>query len=153
LRCLDARGLTSGRIRPSDLHAADRLVEMPGDPSCPRPSFLEPGRSSLKGVPASPVVRRCFELLWDSAEIPAEIFRFPEALGWASQYWNSEEKDRVFNRLRTEKGAKIEGAAVIPATQLYTEPYMVRFLVQNSLGAIWRRVNPESELYREWAYH
>ena len=61
----------------------------------------------------------------------------PDALGWAYQYWNAEEKNRVFEKVRTERGAKIEGADIIPATQLYTEPYMVKFLVQNSLGAQW----------------
>ena len=66
-----------------------------------------------------------------------EVFSAPDAFGWAYQYWNADEKDRVFAMLRTEKGSKIEGADIVPATQLYTEPYMVRFLVQNSLGALW----------------
>ena len=40
----------------------------------------------------------------------------------------------MFEKVRTVKGAKIAGADIIPATQLYTEDYMVKFLVQNSLG-------------------
>ena len=70
----------------------------------------------------------------------------PDALGWAYQYWNTEEKDRVFETVRTKKGAKIEGADIIPATQLYTEDYMVKFLVQNSLGATWMGMHPDSKL-------
>jgi len=77
----------------------------------------------------------------------------PDALGWAYQYWNTEEKDRVFEKVRTQKGAKIEGADIIPATQLYTEPYMVKFLVQNSLGALWMEMHPDSKLYEQWEYY
>ncbi len=77
----------------------------------------------------------------------------PDALGWAYQYWNTEEKDRVFEKVRTQKGAKIEGADIIPATQLYTEPYMVKFLVQNSLGALWMEMHPDSKLYEQWKYY
>ena len=53
---------------------------------------------------------------------------------------------------RTKKGTKIEGADIIPATQLYTEPYMVKFLVQNSLGALWMSMHPTSPLCESWEY-
>ena len=82
-----------------------------------------------------------------------EVFKAPDAFGWAYQYWNTEEKDRVFEKVRTQKGAKIEGADIIPATQLYTEPYMVKFLVQNSLGATWMGMHPDSKLYEKWEYY
>src|SRR5271165_219835 len=62
-----------------------------------------------------------------------EVFTAPDALGWTYQYWNTEEKDRDFQKVRTNKGTKIEGAEIVPATCIYTEPYMVKFLVQNSL--------------------
>ena len=55
--------------------------------------------------------------------------------------------------VRTKKGAKIEGSDIIPATQLYTEPYMVKFLVQNSLGATWMMMHPESKLSAAWEYY
>jgi len=84
---------------------------------------------------------------------PANPFTAPDALGWAYQYWNTEEKDRVFERVRTVKGAKIAGADIIPATQLYTEDYMVKFLVQNSLGATWMGMHPESKLAENWEYY
>jgi len=48
--------------------------------------------------------------------------------------------------VKTVKGAKIAGADIVPATQLYTEDYMVKFLVQNSLGATWRGMYPDSKL-------
>ncbi len=55
-------------------------------------------------------------------------------------------KARVFEMVRTVKNAKIAGADIVPATQLYTEDYMVKFLVQNSLGATWMGMYPESKL-------
>ena len=61
--------------------------------------------------------------------------------------------DRVFEMVRTVKGAKIAGADIVPATQLYTEDYMVKFLVQNSLGATWMGMHPESKLSEGWDYY
>ena len=64
--------------------------------------------------------------------LPAEVFTASDALGWVYQFWQSRKKVDV-NRSE----AKI-GADELPAvTQLFTEPYMVRFLLANSLGAWW----------------
>ena len=49
-------------------------------------------------------------------------------------------------------GRKIGGADLAPVTQLFTEHYMVRFLLENSLGAWWAARHPESPLLREWEY-
>ena len=59
----------------------------------------------------------------------------------------------MFERVRTVKGAKIAGSDIVPATQLYTEDYMVKFLVQNSLGATWMLMHPESKLCERWEYY
>jgi SAM-dependent methyltransferase len=79
-----------------------------------------------------------------------EVFREPELLGWVYQFWNAEEKDRVFED--AARGAKIEGPDIIPATCIYTEDYMVRFLVENSLGALWAEMHPDSKLPERWQY-
>ena len=79
-----------------------------------------------------------------------EIFRSPDLLGWVYQYWNTEEKDRVFEAASRER-KKIEGREIIPATCIYTEPYMVRFLVENSLGRLWAEMRPESRLPEKWS--
>jgi len=79
-------------------------------------------------------------------------FEAPGAFGWMYQYWNTEEKDRVFEKVRIAK-AKIEGVDIISATQIYTEAYMVKLLVQNSLGAIWMGMYPNSGLFRNWEYY
>ena len=128
----------------------ERAEELPGvfDPAA-RSVVLRPSIASLK---------ECVQLLSGikrlSGQEPAtdEVFQAQDAFGWAYQYWNAEEKDRVFEMVRKQRGKKIEGADIIPATQLYTEPYMVKFLVQNSLGATWLGMHPESGLAANWEY-
>lgn len=65
----------------------------------------------------------------------AAPFADPEALGWAYQEWRRDERAQLFSRLRRTRGAKIAGGDTLLATQLYTELYMVRFLVENGLAA------------------
>ncbi|OHU50417.1 hypothetical protein BKG83_22705 [Mycobacteroides chelonae] len=80
-------------------------------------------------------------------EIPAEVFTTEDALGWVYQFWQTAEKKRV-----NDAGVKIGGADISPVTQLFTENYMVRFLLQNSLGAWWAARHPESPLVDSWEY-
>ncbi|WP_170364517.1 Eco57I restriction-modification methylase domain-containing protein [Ruegeria arenilitoris] len=64
--------------------------------------------------------------------LDAEVFEAEDSLGWTYQFWRAAEKDAV-----NASGVKI-GADEMPAvTQLFTEPYMVRFLLHNTLGAWW----------------
>jgi REP element-mobilizing transposase RayT len=66
------------------------------------------------------------------ASLPAEVFTASDALGWVYQFWQSKKKDEV-NRSEVKIGAD-----ELPAvTQLFTEPYMVQFLLHNTLGAWW----------------
>jgi len=76
----------------------------------------------------------------------AAIFQADDSLGWTYQFWRAAEKKAV-----NESQRKI-GAAELPAvTQLFTEPYMVRFLLHNTLGAWWagKRLAAEPTLARE----
>lgn len=79
--------------------------------------------------------------------VPAEIFVTEDALGWVYQFWQTSEKKRV-----NESGVKIGGADLSPVTQLFTENYMVRFLLENSLGAWWAVRHPDSLLIDDWEY-
>ena len=66
------------------------------------------------------------------AELPSEVFVASDSLGWVYQFWQAKKKDEV-----NASEVKI-GARELPAvTQLFTEPYMVSFLLDNSLGAWW----------------
>lgn len=66
------------------------------------------------------------------ASLSQTVFTASDALGWVYQFWQSKKKDEV-NRSEVKIGAD-EIAAV---TQLFTEPYMVEFLLHNTLGAWW----------------
>ena len=79
--------------------------------------------------------------------LPREVFTSDDGLGWVYQYWQREKKDEVNASER-----KIGGADLGPVTQLFTENYMVRFLLENSLGAWWAARHPESPLLKEWEY-
>ena len=64
--------------------------------------------------------------------LPVETFRADDALGWTYQFWQAKRKDEI-----NASGRKI-GADELPAvTQLFTEDYMVEFLLHNTLGAWW----------------
>ena len=66
------------------------------------------------------------------ADLPLEVFTASDSLGWVYQFWQAKKKDEV-----NASEVKI-GARELPAvTQLFTEPYMVSFLLDNSLGAWW----------------
>lgn len=73
--------------------------------------------------------------------IATETFKTDDALGWVYQFWQKEQKDAI-----NAAGNKIGGAELGPVTQLFTENYMVRFLLENSLGAWWAARHPESPL-------
>jgi hypothetical protein len=68
--------------------------------------------------------------------LPRAVFEADDSLGWVYQFWQADEKDRVNEEAKTS-GKKI-GADELPAvTQLFTEDYMVLFLLENTLGAWW----------------
>jgi len=108
------------------------------------PGIFQPDDPSVK-LRLAPEGRLALEGI--VADIPHEIFNANDALGWVYQYWQKEQKDRV-----NASGWKIGGADLGPVTQLFTERYMVRFLLQNSLGAWWVGRHPESPLVKEWEY-
>ena len=66
------------------------------------------------------------------ADLPLDVFIVSDSLGWVYQFWQAKKKDEV-NASEVKIGAR-ELSAV---TQLFTEPYMVNFLLDNSLGAWW----------------
>lgn len=76
------------------------------------------------------------------AGLPLEVFTASDSLGWVYQFWQSKKKEQV-----NQSEVKI-GARELPAvTQLFTEPYMVSFLLDNALGAWWAaRQLSESDL-------
>lgn len=74
-----------------------------------------------------------------------------EVIGWLYQFYISEKKDQVFEALK--KNQKITPANIPAATQLFTPHWIVRYLVDNSLGRLWMLNRPNSALVDQMEYY
>lgn len=74
-----------------------------------------------------------------------------EIIGWMYQYYISEKKDEVFADLK--KNIKITKENIPAATQLFTPKWIVKYMVENSLGRLWLESHPGEELQSEWKYY
>ena len=92
------------------------------------------------------VVQQMIEL------IPEEDWKDAvQIIGWLYQYYNSEKKDDVFAALK--KNVKITKENIPAATQLFTPDWIVRYMVENSLGRLWVEGHPNDELKSQWKYY
>lgn len=120
---------------------------------------------------ANPILQRCFGTMEDYTELllPANIlaengfidllnqtefitdeeFRSPELIGWLYQFYISERKDEVF-----AKKGKFEADEIPAATQIFTPNWIVKYMVQNTVGRIYLDNNPYTTFtYKEkWKY-
>ncbi|MER9202958.1 BREX-1 system adenine-specific DNA-methyltransferase PglX [Mesorhizobium sp. M0933] len=74
-----------------------------------------------------------------------------EVIGWLYQFYISEKKDEVFAGLK--KNQKITAESIPAATQLFTPHWIVRYLVENSLGRLWMLNRPNSKLAAQMDYY
>lgn len=90
-------------------------------------------------------------LLREGSVIEQMISQIPEdnwqdavqIIGWLYQYYNSEKKDDVFAALK--KNVKITKENIPAATQLFTPDWIVRYMVENSLGRLWAEGHPDAK--------
>lgn len=74
-----------------------------------------------------------------------------QIIGWLYQYYNTEPKNKVFADLK--KNIKVSKENIPAATQLFTPDWIVRYMVENSLGRLWLEGHPSEELQEEWKYY
>lgn len=74
-----------------------------------------------------------------------------QIIGWLYQYYNIEPKNTVFANLK--KNIKISKKDIPAATQLFTPDWIVRYMVENSLGRMWVEGHPDDELKAGWKYY
>ena len=87
------------------------------------------------------IIRQMIEL------IPEEDWKDAvQIIGWLYQYYNSEKKDEV-------NSAKISKENIPAATQLFTPDWIVRYMVENSLGRLWLEGHPNDDLKSQWKYY
>lgn len=178
LRCLEERGMlvvdgrTETAIREDPRLGASSLYfrtrnELSGD-SSPRDvwsavlerSFralservgllFDPNSEYGRLLPLQSTLRDIVQALNDPSILP-EVWHGDEVLGWVYQYYNTDEKDAVYDKLA--QGGKIDNPAELAAaTCLYTEPYMVDFILQNTLGTLWAEMHPSTRLSIHWPH-
>ena len=85
-------------------------------------------------------------------DLPEDDFQDQvQIIGWLYQYYNSELKDEVFANLK--KNVKVTKENIPAATQLFTPDWIVRYMVENSLGRLWLAGHPDDTLQAKWKYY
>ena len=88
------------------------------------------------------------DLINNTEFITDEDFQSPELIGWLYQFYISERKDEVF-----AKKGKFEADEIPAATQIFTPNWIVKYMVQNTVGRIYLDNNPyETQLQKKWRY-
>ena len=86
------------------------------------------------------------------SDIPEENWQDAvQIIGWLYQYYNTELKDDTFAQLK--KNVKITKERIPAATQLFTPDWIVRYMVENSLGRLWLEGHPNAALHGGWKYY
>lgn len=119
------------------------------------PAVFEPVGSALELLLPSGLLRKesvvgqlVAQLPW-GGEVEGGIgWSKVEILGWMYQFYNSEVKDDFFKSKR-----KATARDIAPATQLFTPEWIVRYMMENSLGRLWMLNNPESILRESMEYY
>ena len=99
------------------------------------------------------VVSDIDEVDWGTAENwqNSDSDHLVQIIGWLYQYYNSELKDDTFAQLK--KNVKITKERIPAATQLFTPDWIVRYMVENSLGRLWLEGHPNDALKAGWKYY
>ena len=99
------------------------------------------------------VVSDIDEVDWGTAENwqNSDSDHLVQIVGWLYQYYNTELKDDTFAQLK--KNVKITKERIPAATQLFTPDWIVRYMVENSLGRLWLEGHPNAELHDGWKYY
>ena len=89
-------------------------------------------------------------------DIPEEDFDVErggqiEIIGWLYQYYNTEPKNETFALLK--QNVKVSKERIPAATQLFTPDWIVRYMVENSLGRLWIEGHPNDDLKARWKYY
>ncbi|WP_149958378.1 BREX-1 system adenine-specific DNA-methyltransferase PglX, partial [Acinetobacter oleivorans] len=80
------------------------------------------------------------------SSIPEEDWSDVQIIGWLYQFYISEKKDQVIGKV-------VKSEDIPAATQLFTPNWIVKYLVQNSVGRLWMMAQPDSTLANNWEYY
>lgn len=113
--------------------------------------LFDPGTLASRLCPRPPILKQLVEAM--NAENLVEAWQTgnEESIGWVYQAFNAEEKAKVFDGFK--KGKKVVADQIAPATQVFTPRWVVRYLVENSLGRMWIEMHPDSRLKGTLEYY
>lgn len=135
---LNSRGET-GRDRAYRLFLLSLCRDIAGEIAV----LFDPENLSSRLFPRPPALKTLIGLL-TNPELDGS-WQAEETIGWVYQYFNEEEKAAVFDRLYKQK-KKIQAEDIPAATQLFTPRWIVKYLVQNTLGRQWVQMHPDTKL-------
>lgn len=90
-------------------------------------------------------------VLGQLARLEEDCWNEIQVIGWLYQYYNTQLKDETFELLK--KNVKITKDRIGAATQLFTPEWIVRYMVENSLGRLWQEGHPQPSLRLKWRYY
>lgn len=120
------------------------------------PGLFDPRDPAAALRPSVAALLRCVALVGGAPqgytiEEADAAFADPDAIGWCYQFYQEAAKARVYAKLGSG-GKAATRSEIAAATQLFTEPYMVQWLLQNSLGRSYHEAYPDAQLPATWAY-
>ncbi len=113
--------------------------------------LFDPDNLASRLFPRPRALKDLIDMLNDPALEDAWAPDNEETIGWIYQYFTEDEKKAVFDRLYKKK-QKIRPEDIPAATQLFTPRWIVKYLVQNTLGRLWVQMHPDSRLVETLDY-
>jgi hypothetical protein len=103
--------------------------------------LFDPDHEYSRLWPSFPALRKVIQQIDDG--LPPEVFASPDFLGWVYQFFNAEEKERIREKTKGKPTTPYELAVI---NQFYTPDWIVKFLVDNTLGRVWREMHPDTRI-------
>ena len=113
--------------------------------------LFDPDNLASRLCPRPQALRELTDLLNDDQLQEAWQPGSEETIGWVYQAFNAEELEQAFREVRLAK-KKFEASDIPSVTQLFTPRWIVRFLVENTLGRVWMNMHPDSPLGTKLEY-
>ncbi|MCL6447598.1 MAG: BREX-1 system adenine-specific DNA-methyltransferase PglX [Armatimonadetes bacterium] len=107
--------------------------------------LFDPDNLASRLAPRPQALRQMISLLNEEPLQEAWLPGNEETIGWVYQAFNAEELEQAFREVRVSK-KKFEASDIPAVTQLFTPRWIVRFLVENTLGRMWLEMHPDSQL-------
>ncbi|MBK8482428.1 MAG: hypothetical protein IPL40_14895 [Proteobacteria bacterium] len=108
--------------------------------------LFDPDHEYGRLSPSFPTLKKVIQQINEG--LPPEVFASPDFLGWVYQFFNALEKERIRQKTKGKPTTPYELSVI---NQFYTPDWIVKFLVDNTLGRVWREMHPDTRLARRAA--